>query len=522
MDPKRPSGAATTAALLALSALLAAAAQAAATPRVTLAPAAGPPGIRAALSGAGFPPGSVVKVSAPASSPRRAKVDGGGSFRASIEVPRTRRRSLRIVSRARGRRVVSLLRVTRGAQPTSGEIAAATGARVRWVVGATGVRNEIAIRMRGFPRKRPLRITLDGARIGSAARTSARGTATRTLRAVLAPGRHRIVVRAGRTALGFTIAGGPGTGALTGPGGAGASPQARLLASLIEPVGAATAYRYGTRDDRGHSMDTLKVVPAGDGTYLGVYHSLTGGVFTTMLATSRDLVTWAHAADLEANASQPTIARLPDGAFVVAFEKDTGCTGTGPGGNCLGFERYPALGPLLSGVPDRAFQAPRTLSKCAEGTPNIYGATASALDVGFHYFRSCDVDRQARGTLSGFAHWSATPQPALDAPFEAFGPRGNIGDRDNLAFAGASYNLHEVQFTKGDFGSWRTYLYEWTTGRASPLAVRTHRGSTAFANPSATVLTAPSGRPAVLTTLFIPVQGAAKGEAGELVYYREL
>lgn len=162
------------------------------------------------------------------------------------------------------------------------------------------------------------------------------------------------------------------------------------------------------------------------------------------------------------------------------------------------------------------------LSKCAEGTPNVYGATGSSIDVGFHYFKNCDVDRQARGTLNGFAQWSAAPQPALDAPFEAFGPRGNIGDRDNLAFAGISYNLHEVQFTKGDFGSWRTYLYDWSTRRATPLAIRTHGGSTAFANPSATVLTAPSGRPAVLTTLFIPLQGAAKGEAGELVYYREL
>ena len=518
MTDRKRQRAVTTAALVALAAL-AAAAPAGAAPRVTLTPAAAPPGTPVTLEGAGFRAGETVAVAVRGSVRARAVVDRRRAFRASVGAPRGRRGRVAITSRAGNRRVVNLLRVTARPLPASGEVASATGARVRWTVATAGARAAVAVRARGFPRGRRLRITLDGARVPGAARTSARGAAARTLRLRLSPGRHRVVVRAARTALGFTIV---AAGALGGPGGAGATPRARLLASLVEQVREATAYRYGARDDRGYSMDTLKVVPADSGTYLGVYHSLVAGTFTTMLATSRDLVTWTHARDLEANASQPTIARLPGGAFVVAFEKDAGCTGTGPAGNCLGFERYPTLGALLSGAPDGAFQAPRTLSKCAEGTPNIYGATGAAIDVGFHYFRNCDVDRQARGTLTGFAQWSASSQPALDAPFEAFGPRGNIGDRDNVSFAGVSYNLHEVQFTKGDFGSWRTYLYDWGARHASPLAIATHGGSTAFANPSATLLTAPSGRPALLVTLFIPVQGAAKGEAGELVYYREL
>ena len=525
MDRKRHRGPATTAALLAPVALLAAAAQAGAAPRVTLTPAAAPPGAAVELRGAGFRPGRAVTVSARGTN-RRARVaaDRRGAFRAALEVAPTRRRGLRIVSRTAGRRVVNRLRVTRTvALAPSGEVASASGARLRWTVGAAGTRMRIAFRVRGFPRHRRLRITLDGKRLPGAARTSGRGSRARALRLpALAAGDHRVVVRAGRAALGFTITAGAEAGSLTGPGAGPATPQGRMLAALIEPVRSATAHRYGTRDDRGNSMDTLKVIRAGNGVYLGVYHALAGGAFTTMLATSGDLVTWTHAADLEANASQPTIAALPGGGFVVAFEKDAGCTGKGPGGNCLGFERYPTLARLLAGSPDAAFQAPRTLSACAEGTPNIYAATDAAIDVGFHYFRNCDVDRQARGTLSGFARWSASAQPALDAPFEAFGPRGNIGDRDGVLFSGALYNLHEVQFTKGDFGSWRTFLYEWPAHRASRLAIRTHGGSTAFANPTATLLTAPSGRPALLTTLFIPLQGAAKGEAGELVYYREL
>ena len=231
----------------------------------------------------------------------------------------------------------------------------------------------------------------------------------------------------------------------------------------IENVTSATAYRYLSRDDKGSTLDTLKVIPSPGGGYLGVYHTLTAGVFVTKLARSTNLLTWTHVVDLEPSASQPTIAALSDGGFLVAYEKDAGCTGTGPGGNCLGFRHYAGLASLLAGTGDRSFQAPRTLSRCAEGTPNIYGADLrpdighSTIDVGFHYFRNCDVDRQARGTLHNFSAWSANVEGGLNAAFEAFGPGGNIGDRDFMRLGGGSFNIHEVQFAKGDFGTWRVY-----------------------------------------------------------------
>ena len=46
--------------------------------------------------------------------------------------------------------------------------------------------------------------------------------------------------------------------------------------------------------------------------------------------------------------------------------------------------------------------------------------------------------------------------------------------------------LYEVQYVKGDFGSWRLYLDNWQTGSATYLPVTTHGGSTAFANPTFT------------------------------------
>jgi hypothetical protein len=71
-------------------------------------------------------------------------------------------------------------------------------------------------------------------------------------------------------------------------------------------------------------------------------------------------------------------------------------------------------------------------------------------------------------------------------------------------------------------GSWATYLYDETHRAARRLDIRTDKRSTAFANPTVTVLRAPSGARAIVVTLFVPVSGAARGEVGELVYFREI
>jgi hypothetical protein len=301
-----------------------------------------------------------------------------------------------------------------------------------------------------------------------------------------------------------------------------------VLRPAIEDVTQATAHRYGARDNEGTSLDTLKVIRSPGGGYLGVYHALRQGVFVVKVARSTDLLTWVRVADLDVHASQPTLAATPGGGFVLADEKDSGCTGTGPGGNCLGFRHYPSLTALFGGAADRIFQAPRSLSKCAEGTPNIYSIRArrnigrSTIKVGFHYFRDCRVDRQAGGVLRNFSSWSARIDGRANGLLEAFHPDGNIGDRDYARLPGGAFSIHEVQFRRHDFGSWRVFLYDRKAGRAQQLEITTRGGSTAFANPTFALLRSPRGRPALLITLFIPSQGAARTEGGELVYYREL
>ena len=304
---------------------------------------------------------------------------------------------------------------------------------------------------------------------------------------------------------------------------AGAPAEAATpLRTIIEDVPGSTAYRYGTRDSAGSSMDTLKVVPHPYGGYRGIYHTYVNGRAVVKVATSLDLMIWKHKADLVANGSHATIYNLPAGAALVAYEKHTGCPGGT--GNCLSLRYYASEQDLMRAVASRVVVLPRTLSNCAEGTPSITSATStlSNIQLSFHYFKDCKMDRQARGTLRQFdpTTWSTSTAPGADSVVLGAGasPNGHIGDRDAGFYDGQGQRLYEAQLVAGDFGSWRNFL--WAGGGATQLAIRTHGGSRAFANPTYTPLNLPTGQPGVVVTQFLPVSGSVQGEAGELVYYR--
>jgi hypothetical protein len=311
----------------------------------------------------------------------------------------------------------------------------------------------------------------------------------------------------------------------------GGSASLRELIGLIGDVPAATS-RYNIRDDLGKTMDTIKVIENPAGGYLAVYHVGTGRGYEVHLATSADLVSWRHQVLLDAPASQPTIAATADGGFLLATEA---------GGDglpaWLRFTYFPDLPRLLAADAGRVFDAPHTLTprrRLAEGTPNIYRVTFepdvdhSTIVAGFHYWRARglrrrgDVDRQAQGTLTDFQRWTTQREPNLDAAVEAWDVAGNIGGREQFSWRGQSYTLIEGQLVKDRWESWRIYLYDPVAGAAYPVPIRTHGGSVAFANPTVTMLTAPSGVPAVLVTLYLFNPGAAAGEDGPLLYYREI
>lgn len=305
------------------------------------------------------------------------------------------------------------------------------------------------------------------------------------------------------------------------------------LAGYLADIPGSTGFHYNVRDDRGVAMTGLKVSPSPQGGYLGVYQRTSGGSISYVeLATSTDLSRWTHVRSLATNGTSPTLIMLglpTDSSFILAYQKTAGCTGTGSSTDgCLRVVRYPDVNAVLGGSPTQAFDAPRTLSHCSEGTPAITSSRIDAqgrliLNFSFHYLRDCTLMRQATGKLVDFSTWSAHPDTQVNSLFELATPAvgGHARDRDFRAFRWSFFNLHEAQLTLDDKSSWRAWLYDWQKAALSKLDVRTHGGSTAFSFPTMTNIGNPDGSGKLIVTYNIPAAGAAPGEAGELLFYRD-
>ncbi|HEU4553460.1 MAG TPA: hypothetical protein VFS25_11520 [Chitinophaga sp.] len=298
--------------------------------------------------------------------------------------------------------------------------------------------------------------------------------------------------------------------------GAPSDPTRAELRVIIENVTGADAHIYNAKDNVGHTMDCAKIIANPAGGFIAVYHTYVNGEAKVNLASSADVLHWTWIRELAGSntgsASQPTIAVAADGGFVMAWEQEPN--------NHLKFVYFRNWTDLQNGAVAKSFEAPRTLSSCAEGTPNLYYASSTRLDVGHHYYSNCDVDRQARGTLTNFNSWTTSRQPNFDNALLYWGVKGNIGDRDAAVYKGYNFGVIEGQGTKGDFGTWRTYLYDYQTGNADQLHIVTDHGSLAFANPTITN-TVIDGRNAILVTLFVPSENSGSSEAGELIYYKK-
>lgn len=294
--------------------------------------------------------------------------------------------------------------------------------------------------------------------------------------------------------------------------------------SLLETVSTARS-AFHLKDSAGHSMDTLKVVPdpTTPGRYLGVYHWLAGTTFNVGVATSTDLKTWTYRRTLDTNGSQPYLGftPAPKNGPLLALETQSP--------NHLRFKYWTGVAGMLgTTAPYVVFDAPKTLSQCAEGTPNIRAVTyadststitnGSTVVVGHHYFQNCATDRQALGTLTNFSSWNTAARPDVDAALVSAGAAGKHGDRDRFFDQGSAYELYEGTVdTSFSFADWRNYLWDGST--AVQLNIHTPGGSTAFANPSVTVMNDPNGVQSVVVTQFIPSEGSASGEGGELIYW---
>jgi len=287
---------------------------------------------------------------------------------------------------------------------------------------------------------------------------------------------------------------------------------------LSRPVDAVFR-RFNAKDEAGRGLDCLKVQPSNGNRYLGVHHTLSSGAFRLDLVESRDLLNWRFVTKIDDHAHQGTIFPVGNG-WVLAWEKD------GPDGNFIHLAAFDSTADLRANRPAKSVNLPKQFSRSAEGTPNIRRVifdgdwSRSQIDLGFHFWRHSDVDRQAFGWVSGFEKMTYCGIDRINESLEAT-YQGNIGDRDEFEVGRRTYRVLEAQYKKGDWGSWRI-LFGEPSGKMVELKIATPGRSTSFANPAVTTLTLPNGKPGLLVSYFLPSQGNAKGESGQLIYYREL
>jgi hypothetical protein len=287
----------------------------------------------------------------------------------------------------------------------------------------------------------------------------------------------------------------------------------------VQNVTSSDAHEYGALDNIGQPLGPMKIIQDPAGGYLAIYHvAEANGTFVVDLAISTDLMHWDFQVQLGTNASQPYITYLPDGGFVTAWEQTPN--------NHFRLSYYSSRVSLLAGVAAKTFDAPMTLSTCAEGTPSIYSATLSpnidqsTLDVGGDFKQNCAVVREERGILTNFNSWSTRVDTAVDNAIWALGIQGDVGGRDALNYRGYALGLVEGWLIEGDWGSWRIFCYDYQTGNADELKITTDGGSASFGAPHVTNIIAPNGKPAIVVAVYIYSQDNAPGEAGELIYYK--
>jgi hypothetical protein len=290
---------------------------------------------------------------------------------------------------------------------------------------------------------------------------------------------------------------------------AGATSGLDGLASALGTVNS-TAH-FGVRDSQGVSMDTLKVVQGSGGKYLGVYHSCATSPCQVRVATSTDLTHWTYVRTLDASASQPYLRPYGRTGWILAVEEDTHHT--------VKLSHFSSQSGLLGGTPDKVFNTPHTLSRCAEGTPTVTAATSSEIDVHFHYFSNCTTDREASGVLRNWTTWTTTALTTVDSALSTAGAIGKHGDRDSVPWGGAGYEVFEGQAVNDDNSTWGLYAYDPNTGSAVHVPMSTPGGSRSFANPAVTRLTNPAGQSILFVSVFLPVEGIAGTDgAGQLTY----
>lgn len=309
------------------------------------------------------------------------------------------------------------------------------------------------------------------------------------------------------------------------PSAAQAASTAQVAASLVGDVARADGALYqATTSNGGVSLDALKVIQGPvPGTYVGVFHVAqpSGGLFSVRLALSDNLRSWAGGPVLSWRASMPTIAAVPGGGYLVAFE-----LADARGRSQIALEYFRSFSDLLVAKPARVVDLHRGLSATNEGTPSFHsiklgsGIAHSRVVLGLHYNSGDGVDRNGVGVLTDFSRWSERPNAALNRALEADGVRGSIGARTGLRLDDTRVQLIEGQTVPDSWNTWRIYAYEPANHVVSKVMLATPYGSSfSVGVPRASTVRSASGQSLLVLSAFVYQQGSPQKLDGELVWW---
>lgn len=256
------------------------------------------------------------------------------------------------------------------------------------------------------------------------------------------------------------------------------------------------------------NLDCLKIIQVQDGSspyqYIGVYHRQGGSELTKLgVAGSNDLIHWTVInGNLDANeSSQPDIARLSDGSYLIVYENDPSYADHSQQADPnFRIRHYANFAQLAAGNADRQFDFENTLSSthCAEGTPNFrkiaYSGNLdnSTIELGFHYCnygsgsRLAVPDSAAKGTLTNFRSWRSQDFTALNKAMRQAGAL-SVGQMNSFQYQGNNYIVLEGQSDLDNFTSYQNYIFNEDSGYVERLTTTTPGNAKSFANPRITI-----------------------------------
>ena len=321
---------------------------------------------------------------------------------------------------------------------------------------------------------------------------------------------------------------------------------------------------------------------SGKNIYYGVYHTYNGSMFNIHLSQSTDLMNWDYITTLLTNADMPYLYYYYTNGnnvsgIIMLHEQWMNADSSKP--SRLGFKLYNTEEDLLNGDYSQSFIASLTVG-CdtnLEGTPNVYfvesfeDSTSSDgssnyyynIYVGFHYNDGVTgLDRNGFGILKYFGAtdsslltWTTFDENVFNTQFSDYYPvtNGNIGQRAAFLYN----NSKNYMIIEGNVGigtaAWQDWkLWLWVSkhvntscnfdnqrfltstkmdGNFYLIDMLTPQNSTSFANPAVAIVDCPTNGQKVnngetyqciVGTYFVFSEGAGTGEAGSMLFYKEI